>query len=70
MSQERLFQYAIIKHPTSEGGKAGERSEMITEPTKFFLARSESEVSMIAIKTIPEEHMQDVDRLEVAVRLF
>ena len=67
---ERLFQYAVILQPTTEERKAGKKAEIIVPPTPFFLASSESEVAMKASREVPDGHMANADRLEVAVRPF
>ena len=67
---ERLYCYAVIKHPTEEDRKKGERSEVIVPVSDWFLAKSEDAVMMMAAKAIPEEHMVDADRVEVAVCPF
>lgn len=70
MEKERLYQFAVIKHPTSEERKQGKRSEIIVRPSGFLLAHTEQEVVMRATKSIPDEHMDHANRLEVAVRPF
>jgi hypothetical protein len=67
---EKLFSYAVILHPTPEQLKEGKRSQIVVEPTKPALFRSESEVHMVATQAIPSEHMEHADRLEVAVSPF
>ena len=67
---ERLFQYAVILHPTAEEKKKGVRSKLVISPTALFLARNEDEVAMIAARSIPAEFVDAADRLEVAIRPF
>ena len=67
---EKLFQYAVIVHPTEDGRKAGERSVLLVPPGDWILARNEQEVVMVATRKIPEEHMAHADRIEVAVAPF
>jgi hypothetical protein len=68
--QERLYQYAVIKHPTKEKRDEGARSEIIIKPSEFMLARTEDEVMIAATRRIPEDQLEDADRLEVAIRPF
>ncbi len=67
---ERLYSYAVIKHPTEEEAESGIRAEIIVPPSPFFLAKSENEAAMRAAKAIPDGLMDCADRLEVAVRPF
>lgn len=70
MSKEELYQFAVIKHPTEDERKKGARSKIVLSPSEFILARSEQEVMLTAVKRIPEDEMEDADRLEVAIRPF
>jgi len=65
----RLYQYAILLHPTSEQKKKGEGSKLIKEITTI-LAPDDNAAILIAARDIPEEHMVYLDRVEVAVRPF
>ena len=67
---KRLFQYAILYRPTDAERKTGRDTEIVIEPTGFFLAASEEEVCMIAARRLPDDMMDKADRLEVAVRPF
>ncbi len=69
MSREELYLYCVIKQPTEDGRKRGERAELITEP-KHMLARNEQEVVMHATRELGDDVMESADRLEVAVRPF
>ena len=69
-SRERLFSFAVIKHPTEEEEKKGERATIVVAPSVYVLARTEQEVVMLATVAIPEEELKHADRLEVAVSPF
>ncbi len=66
----RLYQFAVLKHPTEEDRKKGDPSKVIVPPGEWELAKSEDEVIMKATRAIPGKHMKDADRLEVAVHPF
>lgn len=70
MTQERLFSYAVILHPTEDERKEGKRARLVVSPTKYALYKSDQEVLLHATRQIPEDLMQYADRLEVAVRPF
>lgn len=67
---DRLFQYAVLRHPTGEQAKQGGKTEVVISPTDFFLAANEEEAHMRAVKAIPDDMMNEAGRLEVAVRPF
>jgi len=70
MESERLYRFAVIKHPTKEEREKGVRSEVVLPPSDYLLAKNEAEVMMIATRQIPEAWMKNADRLEVAVSPF
>lgn len=65
MIKSKLFQYAVIYNPTTEG----ETPKIIVEPTTV-IGKSENSVSMKAIREIPEEYMDKFEDIEVVVRPF
>ncbi|HYD00755.1 MAG TPA: hypothetical protein VEB22_05960 [Phycisphaerales bacterium] len=65
----KLFQYAVIYHPTGDEKKAGKKSEIVV-PVTECVAADEKTAGIIAGRAIPEKHLADLDRLEVAVRPF
>lgn len=69
----KLFQYAILHHPlpTKEQTERGEtpRSIVVKDITNT-VARDEKEVLMIAAREIPEQYLDKLDRVEIALRPF
>lgn len=65
----KIFQYAVIKHPTEKETEDGKKSELIVELTTI-LASDEKAAAMHAARAIPDEYAGDMDCLEVAVRSF
>lgn len=61
MSKSRLFQYAVIYNGTAP--------KIIVEP-KTVLGKSENEISMKAVREIPEEYVDKFEDIEVVVRPF
>lgn len=66
----RLFQYAIILHPTEEQAKEGKRAIIVKQPGECVVAKDEQELVLRAAREIPEKHLNVLDRIEVAVRPF
>lgn len=73
MAKGKLFEYAVIYHPkqTKEQNDRGEspKSVLVTSPTTQ-LAGSDDEVSIIAARSIPPEHLEHLEDVEIVVRPF
>lgn len=67
--KDKLFEYAVLLHPTKEDSEKGVRSILITPPTTV-LARDEKEVQMLISRQLPADQLNNWDRIEVAVRTF
>jgi len=64
--QVKLFQYAIILHPEK---KSSDKSKLIVG-LKDVLAKDQAQASIMAARDIPEEHLENLDRIEVLIRPF
>ena len=64
-----LFQFAIIKKPTGEEQKKGAQDELLVAPTPI-LAKDINTATLLAGRKIPENVLDILDRIEVAVRPF
>jgi hypothetical protein len=70
MSKSRLFQYAIIWHPTEKQVKEeGAKSKLLKELTTI-LAVDQASVMMLAAMDIPTEYRDQLDQIEIASRPF
>lgn len=70
MSNPRLFQYAIIWHPTEKQTKdEGAKSKVLIE-IKTILAMDEQKASIIAAMNIPVEYKDQLDQVEIAISPF
>lgn len=70
MSNSRLFQYAVIWHPTEKQKKDdGAKSKLIVELTTILAADQQS-VMMNAAMNISSEYKDQLDQIEIAVRPF
>lgn len=65
----KLFEYAAILHPTKKDREDGAPSKIILAPT-FCLAHDLDAARVIASRALPEEVLEKLDRVEVAVRPF
>jgi hypothetical protein len=65
----KLYEYAIIWNPTDEQKKDGKKSKILVKP-EHILAKDDNAAFMIAVRAIPENHTDDMDQIDVAVRPF
>jgi hypothetical protein len=66
----KLFEYAVWKdEKRDKDDEVVEKAVMLVEPTTI-LAESEQHVGMIAARGVDEEHMKDVERINVVIRPF
>ena len=65
----KLFEYAVIIHPSKQEKEAGTKSKLLVPPT-HVLAHDLNAATVVASRAIPEENIADLDRIEVAVRPF
>lgn len=64
------FQFLVILHPTVKERKDGKRPEIIGDGVQTIVAKDGNEAVLRAARSIPDEHADKMDRLEVAVRPF
>jgi hypothetical protein len=66
---QRLFEFAIILHPTEDQANEGVSSKLLVAP-KFVLAKDQAAATLLAAREIPDDCLDKLDRVEVAVRPF
>jgi len=68
-----LYEFAVLYHPKQTKDQA-ERNEWPKStqvvPLTTILAGSEAEVSILAGRAIPEEHLAHLDDVQILVRSF
>jgi len=70
MVNQKLFQYAILWHPTEKQIKDdGLKSKVLVEP-KTILAVDQSGAAMAAAMEIPTEKKLELDQIEIVLRPF
>jgi hypothetical protein len=68
--KQKLFQYAILWHPTEKQVKdEGFKSKVLIEP-KTILASDQNAAGMAAAMEIPSEYKGQLDQIEIAIRPF
>ena len=66
---ENYFQYVIIHRASKEERKDGKK-DVIIQDLKSVMAKNESVVGMIAVREIPEDYADKLDRVDIVVRPF
>jgi hypothetical protein len=68
--EAELYQYAVILQAKEDkDGEIVEESKLVVD-LQTCLAKDQGQAAMIAARAIPEEFMDRIDRLTVAVRPF
>jgi hypothetical protein len=66
----KLFEYAVFKDEKNDkDGNVVDDAEVLVMPTTT-LAKTTDHVTIIASKAIKDEHMGDLDRIQIVVRPF
>lgn len=65
----KLFQYAILWHPTKKEIEEGLKDKVVQE-IKTVLAADANKVAMMAAMEIPAEYKEALEQIEIAVRPF
>lgn len=66
----KLFEYAVFKdEKLDKDGEVVDAAKVIVSPTTV-LAKDEKQVGLRAAKAIPDEYLDDLDRVQVVVRPF
>jgi hypothetical protein len=70
MSKSKLFQYAIIWHPTEKQVKDDGAKSKLVKALDTILATDDKSVLMTAAMNIPAEYKDQLDQVEIVVRPF
>jgi hypothetical protein len=70
MTELTIYQYAVILQPKlDKDSNVVEEGELVV-PLVTVLAANEKQAQLLAGRAIPEEYLDRIDRLTVAVRPF
>lgn len=70
MEKAKLFEYAIIWHPTEKQVRDEDAKAKVIVPPSTMLASSDKQVGMKASMSIPVEYKDDIDQLQIVIRPF
>lgn len=69
----KLYEYAVIYHPKvvkdAQGNETQGEDKLLVDVTRV-LATSDGAVAMKAARSIPDEYVDRLDRIEIVVRAF
>jgi hypothetical protein len=69
MEKQKLFQYAIIWHPTKEEAKTQMKSLIVKDITTV-LATDDRSLLILASREIPAMYLNQLDQIEIVIRSF
>jgi len=69
MEKTRLFQYAIIYDPTNDEAKEGKKPVLVKDVTTL-LAKDEKSALILVSREIPQEYLDKLERLNIAIKPF
>lgn len=67
--KQSVFQFIILLHPTKEQSEKGEKSKIIV-PLTTILANDASAANIAAARAIPEEFIDKLDQVVLAIKPF
>lgn len=65
----KIYEYYIFLNPKKEEGKPEEKAKVLVDRTAV-LATSEKQAGILASRSIPEEYIDRLGEIEVALRPF
>lgn len=66
----RLFEYAVILHPEKDDDGEDIGSAKLIVEVDRVLAHDENEVAIRAARALPDDVMDDLKRVDIAIRPF
>ena len=65
----KIFEYAVLFHPKTKKEGASEPSKLIVDVARM-VASNDKEVAIKAAREIPEQYLDKLDQVEIAIRPF
>lgn len=66
----KLYQYAVLYHPTEKQKKDEGLSSKVLVALTTILAQDDKGAAIQAARAIPEQYVDKLDQVEIAVRPF
>lgn len=64
-----LYQYCMLLHPKEKDGEFEGETTMLIEP-RTVLAKDEKQAAIKIARKIPDNQMENLDRIDIVVRPF
>jgi len=66
----RIFEYAVIHHPKKKEKDEDQRKSKIIVDVTRLVAMDDAEVGILAARQIPEDYLDKLDEIQIAIRPF
>lgn len=70
MAKSKLFQYAVLWHPTDKQSKDEDLKSKVIVDMKTVLAEDDRTLGLMAAMELPQEFKSQLNQIEIAVRPF
>jgi len=70
MAKQKMFEYAILWHPTEKQEKDESLKSKVIVDKKTIMAADQNSAAMSAAMDIPAEYKTQLDQIEVVLRPF
>lgn len=70
MTKSKLFQYAILWHPTEKQVKEEGKKTVVLKDVTTILSTDEKSAAMAAAMEIPSDKKGELDQIEIVLRPF
>lgn len=70
MTNPKLFQYAILWHPTEKQIKDEGKKSIVLIPLNTILSADQNGAAMAAAMEIPTDKRAELDQIEIVIRPF
>lgn len=70
MTKSKLFQFAIIWHPTEKQVKDESKKSKVIVDLKTILSSDQNSALMAASMEIPSDYKDQLDQIEIAIKSF
>jgi hypothetical protein len=69
MDKGKIFEYAVIYHPRTKKDEEHKRSVLVVD-VKRAICADQQEALILASREIPDQYLDKLDQVEIAVRPF
>lgn len=70
MAKGKIFEFAILRHPMPDNPNDKPLPSVLVQEPKYILAQDQQQATILAAREIPEESLDKLEEVEIAVRPF